>query len=46
MNILVTGGAGYIGSITADYLVKNGHKVVIFDRNFQENPRDLLNKKI
>lgn len=31
MNILVTGGAGYIGSITARQLVKAGHKVIIYD---------------
>ncbi len=31
MNILVTGGAGYIGSITAHLLKKNGYKVTILD---------------
>lgn len=31
MKILVTGGAGYIGSITASELNKLGHKVVIYD---------------
>jgi UDP-glucose-4-epimerase GalE len=31
MKILVTGGAGYIGSITVQELVKAGHQVVIFD---------------
>ncbi|MFC1711888.1 UDP-glucose 4-epimerase GalE [Patescibacteria group bacterium] len=31
MNILVTGGAGYIGSITSGELFKKGHKVVIYD---------------
>ncbi len=31
MNLLVTGGAGYIGSIVADELVKAGHKVVAYD---------------
>ena len=30
-NILVTGGAGFIGSHCADYLVKKGHKVIIID---------------
>jgi UDP-glucose 4-epimerase len=31
MKIMVTGGAGYIGSTTADHLLKNGHEVLIVD---------------
>ena len=31
MNILVTGGAGYIGSATAELLVKAGHFVTVYD---------------
>jgi len=31
MNILVTGGAGYIGSVVAEELVKVGHAVVVYD---------------
>ncbi len=31
LNILVTGGAGYIGSITAVQLIAAGHRPVIFD---------------
>ncbi len=31
MKILVTGGGGYIGSITSHQLVKAGHQVVVFD---------------
>ncbi len=30
-NILVTGGAGFIGSHVAEYLAKKGHKVTILD---------------
>lgn len=31
MNILITGGAGFIGSNLARYLVRNGHRVVVLD---------------
>lgn len=31
MNILVTGGAGYIGSATADALLNAGHHVTVYD---------------
>ena len=31
MNILVTGGAGYIGSHTADAIEKSGHAAIIYD---------------
>lgn len=31
MRILVTGGAGYIGSITVRYLQSQGHEVVVYD---------------
>lgn len=38
MNILVTGGAGYIGSHTCMELLNNNHSVVIAD--------NLINSKI
>ncbi len=31
MNVLVTGGAGYIGSVVADELLKAGHAVTVYD---------------
>jgi UDP-glucose 4-epimerase len=38
MNILVTGGAGYIGSICVERLLDQGHRVVVID-NLQEGNR-------
>ena len=35
MKILVTGGAGYIGSVATEELVKAGHQVVVFDNLYQ-----------
>jgi len=35
MKILVTGGAGYIGSIVAQELIEAGHEVVVFDSLFR-----------
>jgi UDP-glucose 4-epimerase len=31
MRVLVTGGAGYVGSVTAERLIEAGHEVVILD---------------
>ena len=31
MNVLVTGGAGYIGSVVAERLLERGHAVVVYD---------------
>ena len=31
MNVLVTGGAGYIGSVMTERLVAQGHQVVVYD---------------
>ena len=31
MNILVTGGAGYIGSVTVELLIESSEQVVVYD---------------
>lgn len=41
MKILVTGGAGYIGAITAKELEKIGHKVLVFDHFVSHKPYKL-----
>jgi len=41
MNILVTGGAGYVGSIVAEMLLKEGHKLLVFD-NLQQGHRQAV----
>jgi UDP-glucose 4-epimerase len=38
VKILVTGGAGYIGSITTAELIGAGHQVVVFDNLYQGHP--------
>jgi len=41
MNILVTGGAGYIGSVCVEELLNHGYHVVVID-NLQEGHRDAV----
>jgi UDP-glucose 4-epimerase len=43
MNILLTGGAGYIGSHTAVELAQAGHQVVLFD-NFCNSQRSVVDR--
>lgn len=43
MNILLTGGAGYIGSHAAVFLSEAGHKVIIYD-NFSNSDYSVLSR--
>jgi UDP-glucose 4-epimerase len=44
MKIFLTGGAGYIGSVTSELLLDQGHEVVIFD-NLERGHRDALDRR-
>ena len=44
MNLLVTGGAGYIGSVTTKLLLDSGHKVTVFD-NLEVGHREALDPR-
>ncbi len=41
MKILVTGGAGYIGSVVTEELAKDGHEVVVYD-NLHKGHREAV----
>ena len=45
MNILVTGGAGYIGSVTVDALCRAGHRVIVLD-NLSRGEADALDRSV
>ena len=40
MRLLVTGGAGYVGSVCAAHLVDAGHEVVVLDESYSEYASD------
>ena len=47
MRILVTGGSGYVGSVSVEHLVESGHEVVVLDNGATDNPSaDLLGSAI
>ena len=41
MNVLVTGGAGYIGSHTCVELLESGYNVIVIDNLCNSNPESL-----
>jgi UDP-glucose 4-epimerase len=41
MNVLVTGGAGYIGSVVVEELLRDGHHVVVYD-NLRKGHREAV----
>jgi UDP-glucose 4-epimerase len=43
MTIMVTGGAGYIGSHTCVELIREGHSIIIFD-NFSNSRKEVLSR--
>lgn len=44
MKVLVTGGAGYIGSVTTERLLDQGHEVVVFD-NLERGHREAVDER-
>ncbi|MBM4143939.1 MAG: UDP-glucose 4-epimerase GalE [Lentisphaerae bacterium] len=44
MKILVTGGSGYIGSVTSELLLDEGHAVVVFD-NLERGHRAAVDRR-
>ncbi|GAI38475.1 unnamed protein product, partial [marine sediment metagenome] len=41
MNILVTGGVGYVGSIVTEELLNKGYRVIILD-NLQQGHKEAI----
>jgi UDP-glucose 4-epimerase len=44
MKIFLTGGAGYIGSVTTEFLLDKGHEVVVFD-NLERGHREAVDER-
>lgn len=44
MKVLVTGGAGYIGSVTTELLLDSGHEAVVFD-NLERGHREAVDSR-
>jgi UDP-glucose 4-epimerase len=43
MNVIITGGGGFLGSSVVKKLIEENHKVLVFSKNF-ENIKDCLDK--
>ena len=46
MNILITGGFGYLGSRIATYLYDKGYKIFIGSRRYRKTPKWLPDSKV
>jgi len=46
MNILLTGGAGYIGSASLRWLVKHGHNAIAYDNMLEGNARSVPSDRL
>jgi UDP-glucose 4-epimerase len=44
MKVLVTGGAGYIGSVTTEKMLDEGHEIVVFD-NLERGHKQALDER-
>jgi UDP-glucose 4-epimerase len=44
MRVLVTGGAGYIGSVTSELLLDSGHEVIVFD-SLERGHREAIDER-
>jgi UDP-glucose 4-epimerase len=44
MKVLVTGGAGYVGSVATEELIRAGHEVVVFD-NLSQGHREAVHPR-
>ena len=44
MRVFLTGGAGYIGSVTTEQLLDQGHEVVVFD-NLERGHREAIDRR-
>ncbi len=38
MKVLITGGAGYIGSVVTEELLNDGHETVVYDNLYKGHP--------